>query len=405
MKTWMKWTMAVILLILAAGTGWRLLNRAPEAPASITMGETSFHQVVSATGRLVPASVVQVQSQVSGRLLSVAAAEGDRVQAGDVLAVLDDGDARRQITESRSSLTLAQAQARSLQEVAVPVTREELAQLILNQEQLERTLTRQESLYEAGALPLEPLEETRQSLSLLASRIRSAQTALAARQPGGAEAAETAARVAQAQSRVDTLETELAKYQLSAPLDGVVLERLAEPGELMQPGTVIFVLAAEEGYYAEVDLDERSMSLIAVGQEARLWPEAFPSRQVAARVESLAPRIDAETGTLRVRLVLTEPADFLIQDLTVQAEIDVRFLTDALLLPVAFLWETDPAVVLVAKGSTVEERPLTRVEQVSLNQLLVLEGLAPGEVVIDPLSGLAPGDDVRLLPQESGGDQ
>ncbi|MDW7672166.1 MAG: HlyD family efflux transporter periplasmic adaptor subunit, partial [Bacillota bacterium] len=263
MKRWKKWIIAgLVVLVAAAGAVWAFSSREAAPPERLTLTETPFVQVVSATGRLVPARTVQVQSLVTGRLLTLPYEEGDQVNTGSVLATLDDGDARQRLAESRSGLTLAQARARSLSELMVPVTQEELRQLALNREQLELTLQRQEVLYAQGAIPLEPLEETRSQLALLDSRIRSAEVSLASRRSGGAEAAEVAATVNQARSSLETLERELEKYTLTAPFDGIVLERLAEPGELMQPGTVLLVLAADDGFYAEVDLDERSMGLI-----------------------------------------------------------------------------------------------------------------------------------------------
>ena len=404
MKKRGKWLAAGLVLLVGIGFFVMMARRDPAPPETLTVQEESFVQVISATGRLVPARTVQLQSQISGRLLEVPYDEGDPVTTGNVLVTLDDREARQRLAESQASLTLARSRARSLAEVALPATEEELIQLKLNQEQLERTLTRQESLYESGALPLESLEETLDALDRIRSQVRSAELTLTARQAGGAEAAETAASVAQARSRVETLELELNHYQLAAPFNGRVLERLVEPGEVVQPGTVLLVLAGDEGFFAEVDLDERSMGLIQPGQTARVWPEAFPSREVKATVESLAPRVNPDTGTVGVRLALEESADFLIRDLTIQVEINVRSLDQALLIPVEYLWQTDPATVLRVAGGVVEAVTLPRVENVSLNQLLVLEGLETGNVLLNPEEGFRPGDSITLPPPTEGGD-
>ena len=404
MKKRGKWLAAGLVLLVGIGFFVMMARRDPAPPETLTVQEESFVQVISATGRLVPARTVQLQSQISGRLLEVPYDEGDPVTTGNVLVTLDDREARQRLAESQASLTLARSRARSLAEVALPATEEELIQLKLNQEQLERTLTRQESLYESGALPLESLEETLDALDRIRSQVRSAELTLTARQAGGAEAAETAASVAQARSRVETLELELNHYQLAAPFNGRVLERLVEPGEVVQPGTVLLVLAGDEGFFAEVDLDERSMGLIQPGQTARVWPEAFPSREVKATVESLAPRVNPDTGTVGVRLALEESADFLIRDLTIQVEINVRSLDQALLIPVEYLWQTDPATVLRVAGGVVEAVTLPRVENVSLNQLLVLEGLEKGNVLLNPEEGFRPGDSITLPPPTEGGD-
>ena len=162
-------------------------------------------------------------------------------------------------------------------------------------------------------------------------------------------------------------------------------------------------MASAEGFYAEVELDERSMGLIQLGQPARIWPEAYPSQEVAARVEAIAPRVDATTGTVRVRLALEEEADYFIQDLTIQAEIEVRTMESAILVPVSALWQENPDQVLLAVDGQVQDRILSKVEFLSLNQMLVLEGLDPGDIIVMPQAGLEPGDSVTLPTASEGG--
>lgn len=393
----------IVVLLVGGGTWWFLAGREPEAPEIFSVEAGSFVQVITATGRLVPGNRVEIQSLVSGQLMSLLYDEGDGVAQGDVVATLDDGDVRQRIQENQAQVNLAQARSRLISELTVPSTQEELTRLTLERDQLARSLERTELLYQQGALPLEALEEVQNQAALMDSRIRGMEIALASQRGGGAEAAEAAAAVAAARSSLSGLERELNKYTLQAPFTGTVLERFAEPGEWVQPGQVLLVMAGEEGYYAEVELDERSMGLIQLGQSARIWPEAYPSQEVSATVEAIAPRVNSTTGTVQVRLALEEEADFFIQDLTIQAEIEVRALDSALLLPVSALWQESPYRVLLALDGQVEERVLSKVEFVSLNQMLVLEGLEDGDLVVMPQSGLQPGDVVTLPAASEGG--
>lgn len=404
MEKWKKWLLAgIVVVLLGGGAWWALANRDPETPDTLTVEAEPFVQVISATGRLVPGNKVEIQSQASGQLMSLLFEEGDMVNQGDLVASLDDGDVRQRIQESRAQVNLAQARTRLISELSVPSTREELNRLNLEKEQLTRTLQRQELLYQQGALPLEDLEETQNQVALMDSRIKGMEISLASQRGGGAEAAEAAAAVAAARSSLTGLEGDLDKYALQAPFTGKVLERFAEPGEWVQPGQVLLVMASEEGYYAEVELDERSMGLIQLNQPARIWPEAYPSQEVTARVSAIAPRVDATTGTVRVRLALEDEADYFIQDLTIQAEIEVRAMDNALLVPVSALWQEDPAQVLLAVDGQVQERVLSKVEFISLNQVLVLEGLEPGDVIVMPQQGYEPGDPVTLPTAVEGG--
>lgn len=393
----------IVVVVVGGGAWWALANRGPETPDTLTVEVEPFVQVISATGRLVPGNKVEIQSLVSGQLMSLPFEEGDMVNQGDLVATLDDGDVRQLIQENQAQVNLAQARTRLISELSVPSTQEELNRLTLEKEQLSRTLERQEMLYQQGALPLDELEETQNQDALLDSRIKGMKIALASQRRGGAEAAEAAAAVAAARSSLTGLEGELDNYALQAPFSGRVLERLAEPGEWVQPGQVLLVIASEEGYYAEVELDERSMGLVKLGQPALIWPEAYPSQEVAARVNAIAPRVDATTGTVRVRMTLEEEADYFIQDLTIQAEIEVRAMDSAILVPVSALWQENPDRVLLAVNGQVQDRVLSKVESISLNQMLVLEGLDPGDIIIMPQSALEPGDPVALPTASEGG--
>ena len=401
---WKKWIVGgILVLLVGGGVWWAVAGREPEAPEIFTVEAEPFAQVITATGRLVPGNRVEIQSLVSGQIMSLPYDEGDLVNQGDVVASFDDGDVRQRIVENQAQVNLAQARTRLISELAVPSTQEELTRLTLERDQLARSLERQEALYQQGALPLETLEEAQNQAALMDSRIRGIEIALASQRGGGAEAAEASAAVAAARSSLSGLERELNKYALQAPFTGKVLERFAEPGEWVQPGQVLLVMATEEGYYAEVELDERSMGLIQLGQPARIWPEAYPSQEVSATVDAIAPRVDATTGTVRVRLALSEEADYFIQDLTIQAEIEVRTMESALLLPVSALWQENPNRVLLALDGQVQDRVLSKVEFISLNQMLVLEGLDDGDVIVMPQSGLQPGDAVTLPGASEGG--
>ncbi len=364
----------------------------------------SFRQVVTATGQMT-GSHVQLQSEVTARVTQIPVSEGDFVQAGQLLVQLDDSDLQLQLRQREAELAVARAQHRRVSESRLPEAQDELASLLLEKENLERELqleketlerrlNRQRALYEQGALALEPLEETENEMALLeesmaeldlmALRIASAERAVRLNSPGGSEASESAALLAQSQVQVETLQEELERFQLVSPVSGRVLERPIELGELAQSGNVLLTISREGSLVAQVEIDERNIGLLEVGQEATVWPEAYPSREVAATVDKISPRVNTDTGTVMVQLKLESEEDFLIQDLTIQAEIQVRELENALLLPASYLKSREPFTVLVEVDNSTEERTLPRTEIVGLEKILVLEGLKVGDVVVQP---------------------
>ncbi len=389
-----KKTVAVVVVAAAAvaAAGFFLAGREEVSVDRYRVEPETFRQVVSATGT-VQGRVLTLQSELTARVVEVLAEEGDAVEQEQLLLRLDDGDLQKALRQRQADLRLAETRSRSLAETRVVAATEDLTQLQQQEKSLEEKWQRQKALFERGALAAEVLEETETQMELLASQVRAAQNRLSSLKPGGAEAAETAALVSQAQVNLETLQQDLAKTAIVSPISGNVLERHIEVGEVATAGTPLMVIGKEE-LFVEVEMDERHLGLLEIGQEAVVWPEAFSSEEVSARVEWMAPRVDSETGTLTVRLQLLDEAPFLRRDMTVQSQIEVRTLADALLLPAAWLYRKEPAAVLVEEEGIAVERRI-EVQPVGVDQLLVLGGLEAGVQVMDPESGLAPGDTIQ----------
>lgn len=381
-----------------------LLGCEKDADPIHVMKAEPFEQSVSATGRLIPSRELQIQPQVAARVVHLPFEDGDHVSKGEVVARLDSTDIEMRIRETRSKLALARARLRTLEELSLPAAREQLRQLRIDRERQERTLQRQETLHSNGSLSLDIVEETRAALALLKSQIESAKLSVRSLETGGAEAAEAAAAVAQSRTALSNLEQEMQRYVIIAPFDGIVMENLIEAEEMTQSGSTIMLFASQEGSHAEIELDERVIALIEPGQDATIRPEAFPSRSFSARISKVAPRARAATGTVRVRLELTEEPDLPLRDLTIRTMIRVRALDNALLLPLALRWSDEPSLVLVVADGRVVEREVTA-ELVDVENLLVIEGLAPGDTVLEPDAGFAPGDTYRLPRKASDGDE
>ncbi|SFH79340.1 HlyD family secretion protein [Tindallia magadiensis] len=399
-----KKILILLMIILTFGMAFFLLMPASEENELLEIQPQTFRQVLTATGRLT-GSPFYLQAQVTGQVLDLTVAEGDLVEKEQLLVQLDDEDLQWQLRQQAAAVAVAQAQHRNIAENRLPEARNRLESLLLEQsvrqeelaleeEDLQRRLHRHRRLYEQGALPLETLEATEKAMDLweqsvqelekLELQIATARKDVEVYSPGGSETTESLALLEQAEVQMENLQQERNRYQLSSPIPGKVLETHREVGELAQKGDPLLTLVRETSFIAEVEIDERNIALLEVGQPALLWPEAYPSREVSARVSRIAPRVDADTGTVLVQLEMEEKADFLIEDLTLQAEIEVRVLEDALLLPVAYLAGRDPVRVIVLENGQQEERILPRTESIGLEKILVLEGLEAGESLVKP---------------------
>jgi membrane fusion protein, copper/silver efflux system len=108
----------------------------------------------------------------------------------------------------------------------------------------------------------------------------------------------------------------------TAPRDGIVLERNAIEGMRVQPGGVLFRIADHSVVWALIDVAERDLGGISIGQPATVKARSFPGRQFSGKVGVIYPEINKETRTARIRVELPNPDLVLLHDMYVDAEID-----------------------------------------------------------------------------------
>ena len=376
--------LALFALPVLALLAWAAIGklRGPVLDA-YTLDEAPLVQTVVATGRVVTVSRAQVGSPVTGVVLERRVREGDRVQAGDVLAVLRADDLQAAADEAAAALEQLQRSARPQAQAA---RREAEARLA----QASREAQRRRELFERQLVAREALEQALQAETIARAGAEQARLAAADLAEGGP--AETAAR-----ARLATARAQLDKTLIRAEAAGVVLTRNAEPGDVVQPGRVLFELALEGDTEVLVPLDERNLGVLALGQPARCVADAFPGQPFDARVSFIAPGVDAQRGSVDIRLTVAPVPDFLRQDMTVSVNVETGRRERALVVPndALALGDGDRAEVwLVADGRVVRRQVRLGLRGLAASE--VVEGLAAGDVVLaDGAAPVAGGDRVR----------
>jgi multidrug efflux pump subunit AcrA (membrane-fusion protein) len=129
--------------------------------------------------------------------------------------------------------------------------------------------------------------------------------------------------VAEYEAVLERAETDFDDSVIRAPTDGVVLETYKQPGEIAVPGGFsgsgdLLRLANLSELRAELDVNESDLPRVHLGQEAEIVPDAFPDARYPGRVVKLAPQIDRQKGTREVQVVVLEPDDRLLPDMSVR---------------------------------------------------------------------------------------
>jgi HlyD family secretion protein len=131
----------------------------------------------------------------------------------------------------------------------------------------------------------------------------------------GSDVAQAAAQLALAQAAVDAAAARLDQARLLAPTDARVLQRLVEPGQIVQPGRALLALALQGPVQLVGQVDERYLGQLQPGQTASVLADAFAGERLMARVASIAPLVDAQRGAVEVKFAVPQPAPAFLREI------------------------------------------------------------------------------------------
>jgi RND family efflux transporter MFP subunit len=352
----------VVLLALAALIA--LGGRAPDvrvATARSVVGSGAA-TLLNASGYIEPRRRATVAAKITARVVEMLADEGMRVEAGEVLARLDDSDAQRRLAAARAGRDVAAAAVHDLE---------------VNLANAERELARQRDLQSQGVASEQALDNARTAADSLRARL-----AVVRQQVAEAEAA-----VAIAQQDVDNC-------TVRAPFAGIVVSKDAQPGEMVSPvsagsgftrtgiATVVDMTSLE----VEVDVNESYIARVEPGQRVEATLDAYPEWKIPASVRTVIPTADRQKATVKVRISFDALDPRILPDMGVKvaflAEPDPRGDGERTVIPQsAVRLDGSSSVVFVVKGGRLERRAV-RTGPGRGAEVEVLAGVQAGDVVV-----------------------
>jgi HlyD family secretion protein len=233
------------------------------------------------------------------------------------------------------------------------------------------------------------------------SQWRSARLQRDSQAEGGTEHRLARAALDQARANLRLAQARLDLATLEAPVAGVLISRNVERGAVVQPGKVLMVLSPAGETQLVVQIDEKNLQLVRLGQRALASSDAYPDRRFAAEVAYINPAVDPLRGSVEVKLAVREPPAYLLQDMTVSVDIEVERRTQVLALPADGIREG--GWVLVARDGRAVRQPVklgTRGE----GRVEVADGLREGELVVPVAqAAIREGAAIRAAPMPPAG--
>ena len=293
----------IAALLVLAGAGWIVYQQIARTRSDklIIHGNVDIRQV-------------NLGFRVSGRLKEMKSEEGDVVQAGDVIAVLDDGPYQDQVHLAEAQVAQAQASyskmVNGFRLEEIEQARAQLAQAKANYDNALRTFEREDKLRQTHVISQSDYDAATSSRDSLKAMVQSAQANLNLELAGNRkeDLDNAKAQLDNAQANLDNAKRNLADCQLRASVDGVVITRAVEPGTIVATSTIVYSICETSPVWIRTYVDEGDLGRIYPGMKALVYNDTYPNHPYTAQVGFISPVAEftpknVETRELRADLV------------------------------------------------------------------------------------------------------
>lgn len=399
MLVWrLRWSVGLGCLLVGLGVwqGVRLVE-GPAVSVDIVRRGVLIETVV-ATGSVQTPFRVAVASQITGTVDSVRVDEGQRVAEGQVLVMLDGAELKAAVSQAQGVVDQAAARMRQLQELTLPSARESLKDSQATALNAQQTFNRASQLAKSGFETRVALDAAKKDVDVARTQVRTAELQVFTSAPGGSDFVMAQTQLDQAQASLATAQSRLGYATITAPRAGVLITRSVEQGMVVQPGVALMGLAPDGETQLLLQIDERNLGKLALGQNAVASADAYATQRFNAVVSYINPGIDITRASLEAKLAVSDPPSYLRQDMTVSVDIQVAKHDTALILQGGSVHDTlaaAPWVLVVRSGRVV--RQAVEVGLQGGTDVEIVGGLALGDQVVPATATVVAGQRIRAV--------
>lgn len=311
------------------------------------------------TGTVAPLSEALVKARIAGEISAIPAREGESVRRGAEVARIDPTEANARVAARTADVEAARAQL-------------SLA---------DKNRSTQQALLDKGFISRNAFDSTASSYDVAAARLRSAEAELA------------------------TAQKALADTVLVSPIDGVVAERFAQPGERVAVDARVLSIVDLSRLELTAAIPGADIGRVRVGQAVSVEVEGLGNRRFGGRIERINPAASTGTRSIEIYAVIENPERLLRAGLFARGSVLIERIDSAIVLPATAVRDTGgQKYVYTVDGGTIARRAVTTGVADGVGNLQVLSGLAGGERVIrNNLGALREGAAVRVTEAPAAG--
>lgn len=397
---WLRYGLAgAVVLLLAGGfllRGW--LDPVEVEVATVQRVEAGTPSpILSAGGYIIPHRKIDLAPKITGRVEWIGVDKGDRVARDQVVLRIESREFVAAMDRAEASLGAARARLRELLAGSRPEeierARAAVEEAKSNVANAALELQRFQQLLAEGAVARQLLDAARNRHEVALAQLRSAEQAyeMVRIGPRQEQIDLGRAQVKEAEAAVRAAQVDLDNTRIHAPIDGTILERLVEPGEIV---TISFIggrgaksavlsMANLKELDVEVDVSQNELRKIRLNQPAVIVPDAFPDRTYHGTLAELAPEANRQKATLQAKVRITDPDGIIRPEMNAKVTfVDTASGPAKVLVPKeAVMTREGRSLVFLQQGAQALSRPVKVGNEVD-GRVEVLEGLTGGETVV-----------------------
>ena len=409
--------MGLVVLLIAILIVWRVRRSKTEAETDVTptvsvkvakAEKETIAAPVTAVGTIWPREKADVGAKISAQIKSMSLLKNKLVRAGEVIAVLESRDLQAQRAEAVAALTEARANERSLVTGTIPKTNAE-DQKALNDARAKvnnarATYERRRALYDKGGISKKDLEASQLDLTTAEDELRLEEqtVALRAQSLNPNDRALAAARTAQAQQHLATLDAQLSYATIRSPITGIVTDQFQYEGEFASAGGKLVTIADMSTVIVKAPFSDTAVAQVKTGDTVTVIPTDTSAEEMHGQVTLLSRSSDAANRTVEVWVTLGNGDGKLRANGAAQVTIAANSKNDAVVVPAsAVTLETSNAnegTVMVVDDQSVAHETKVTIGIRTPDKIEIVEGLKGGETVVIEGNYALP-DGTKIEPQ------
>jgi multidrug efflux pump subunit AcrA (membrane-fusion protein) len=340
-----------------------------------------YSETVVASGVLKLEEETDLVAEVSGTVEAFYAQAGDAVTAGAILLSIGSPDNQLDLDSALAAYENARANYDQLISVDYPAAVAELSYRSSLKEQAAKEYRDAQTLYSEGAISQNDLSLKQVQMDSAYAQWSAASLRASSMSAGGSQLLSAQADLDAAKAQYEKAEGKAGKYEIAAPWDAILLQSYVNPRDRVEPGKVLGRIGKQGGYYVTTELGEKYFPYIDKEKEVTISVGDGRMGAMTGRIARITPAINPGTGTFEVMISIPEDFPYQASGLSVNIDIILLQVRDAVVVPAAYIIEADGQEYVLLQSGAAYQRKQVDVIRGSGSDVVVIRGLEEGQTI------------------------